>query len=101
LRQRHAINRPDPFAALPAVEAPPAEPPTHPLGLTGVSTDLLADGVQVVAVDVPGRQLILREGQARTLVTCRQWACLSDVVRTRGLDLLDGGLIDGFPHKQE
>ncbi|MDE0647675.1 MAG: hypothetical protein F4162_03460 [Synechococcus sp. SB0676_bin_10] len=101
LRQRHTTSRPDPFAALPAVETetPPAETPTCPLGLTGVavlngrpqafvegemgagslhpgdrggvSTDLLADGVQVAAVDVPGRQLILRQGRAGTLVTCR------------------------------
>lgn len=102
LRQRHTSSRPDPFAALPAMETetPPAETLlTCPLGLTGVavlngqpqafvegemgagslqpgdkggvSTDLLADGVQVVAVDVPGRQLILRQSQAQTLVTCR------------------------------
>ncbi|HBP52841.1 MAG TPA: hypothetical protein DD643_00100 [Synechococcus sp. UBA8638] len=100
LRQRHTASRPDPFAALPAVETgpPPADLPTCPLGLTGVavlngrpqafvegemgagslqpgdvggaSTDLLADGVQVVAVDVPGRQLILRRSQSQGLVTC-------------------------------
>ena len=100
LRQRHTTSRPDPFAALPAVETgtSPAEIPNCPLGLTGVavlngrpqafvegetgagslqpgdvggaSTDLLADGVQVVAVDVPGRQLILRQSRSQGLVTC-------------------------------
>jgi len=100
LRQRHTTSRLDPFAALPAVETgtPPAEIPNCPLGLTGVavlngrpqafvegetgagslqpgdvggaSTDLLADGVQVVAVDVPGRQLILRQSRSQGLVTC-------------------------------
>ncbi|MCY4055163.1 MAG: hypothetical protein OXF67_04710 [Cyanobacteria bacterium MAG CAR4_bin_6] len=100
LRQRHTASRPDPFAALPAVETgtPPAETPNCPLELTGVavlngrpqafvegetgagslqpgdvggaSTDLLADGVQVVAVDVPGHQLILRQSRSRGLVTC-------------------------------
>lgn len=78
---------------------PPAEPPSCPLRLTGVavlngqpqafvegeagagslqpgdvggvSTDLLADGLQVAAVDVSGRQLILRHGQSEVVVTCR------------------------------
>lgn len=78
---------------------PPAEPPGCPLGLTGVallngqpqafvegdtgagslqpgdvggvSTDLLAAGLQVAAIDVPGRQLVLRQSQSQALVTCR------------------------------
>ena len=37
----------------------------------GVSTDLLADGLQVAAIDVPGRQLILRQSQPPALITCR------------------------------
>ncbi|KKZ11164.1 MAG: hypothetical protein TH68_09200 [Candidatus Synechococcus spongiarum 142] len=107
LRQRHATSRADPFAALPAavavvaaeMETLPEEPPSCPLGLTGVavlngqpqafvegetgagslqpgdmggvSTDLLADGLEVAAIDVPGRQLILRQNRSQVLVTCR------------------------------
>ena len=110
LRQRHTTSRADPFAALPAVvaavaavaaemETLPEEPPSCPLGLTGVavlngqpqafvegetgagslqpgdmggvSTDLLADGLEVAAIDVPGRQLILRQNRSQVLVTCR------------------------------
>lgn len=80
------------------VETPPEEPLSCPLGLTGVamlngqprafvegeagagslqpgdmggvSTELLADGLQVAAVDVPGRQLILRQSQSQAVVTC-------------------------------
>ena len=40
----------------------------------GVSTELLADGFQVAAVDVPGRQLVLRRSRSphpEALVTCR------------------------------
>ena len=100
LRQRHTTSRPDPFAPLPAVAT--AEPPSCPLQLTGVavlngqprafvegeagagslrtgdvggvSTELLADGFQVAAVDVPGRQLVLRRSRSphpEALVTCR------------------------------
>lgn len=82
-------------------EAPLAEPPGCPLRLTGVallngqpqafveagtgagslrlgdmggvSTDLLADGVQVAAIDVPGRQLVLRQNQFQVLTTCWLW----------------------------
>ena len=80
-------------------ETSPAEPLSCPLGLTGValrngqpqafvegdrgagslqpgdtggvSTDLLAAGLQVAAIDVPGRQLILRQTQSQALLTCR------------------------------
>ena len=82
--------------------AAPVEPPSCPLRLTavavlngrpqafvegaagagslqpgdvgGVSTELLATGLQVAAVDVPGRQLVLRRsrsGHPAALVTCR------------------------------
>ena len=78
---------------------PPAEPPNCPLRLTGVavlngqpqafvegeagagslqpgdvggvSTDLLTDGLQVAAVDVSRRQLVLRHGRSEVVVTCR------------------------------
>lgn len=43
----------------------------QPGDLGGVSTELLADGLQVAAVDVPGRQLVLRQSQPQALVTCR------------------------------
>ena len=36
----------------------------------GVSTDLLADGWEVAAVDVAGRRLVLRQSQPQALVTC-------------------------------
>lgn len=90
---------PLPAVATMDIETPPAEPPSCPLRLTGVavlngqpqafvegeagagslqpgdvggvSTDLLADGLQVAAVDVPGRQLVLRRSQPQALVTCR------------------------------
>lgn len=92
---------PLPAVATAEMETPPAEPPNCPLRLTGVtlrngqpqafvegetgagslhpgdvggvSTDLLADGLQVAAIDVPGRQLVLRRSrsQPQALVTCR------------------------------
>ena len=92
---------PLPAALTAEVEMPPGEPEPLlcPLGLTGVallngqpqafvegekgagslypgdtggvSTNLLADGLQVAAIDVPGRQLILRRSRSQALVTCR------------------------------
>ncbi|KKZ11465.1 MAG: hypothetical protein TE42_07835 [Candidatus Synechococcus spongiarum SP3] len=93
---------PLPAAATAEMETSPAERPGCPLQLTGVavlngqprafvegeagagslqpgdvggvSTELLADGLQVAAVDVPGRQLVLRRSQSdqpEALVTCR------------------------------
>ncbi|MXZ83335.1 MAG: hypothetical protein F4Z10_06560 [Synechococcus sp. SB0666_bin_14] len=78
---------------------PPAEPPSCPLRLTGVavlndqpqafvegeagagslqpgdvggvSTDLLADGLQVAAVEVSEQRLVLRHGPSGMMVTCR------------------------------
>ena len=43
----------------------------QPGDVGGVSTDLLADGWQVAAIDVPGRHLVLRQSQSQTLVTCK------------------------------
>ena len=37
----------------------------------GVSTDLLTDGFQVAAVDVSGRQLVLRQSHSEAVVTCK------------------------------
>ena len=90
---------PLPAVATGETATPPAETPSCPLRLTGVavlngqpqafvegeagagslqpgdvggvSTDLLAEGLQVAAVDVSGRQLILRHGQSEVVVTCR------------------------------
>lgn len=90
---------PLPAVATGETATPAAEPPSCPLRLTGVavlngqpqafvegeagagslqpgdvggvSTGLLADGLQVAAVDVSGRQLILRHGQSEVVVTCR------------------------------
>ncbi|KKZ14158.1 MAG: hypothetical protein TQ37_01990 [Candidatus Synechococcus spongiarum 15L] len=88
-----------PAVAIAETETSPAEPPGCPLRLTGVtlrngqpqafvegetgagslrpgdmggvSTDVLADGLQVAAIDVPGRQLVLRWSRSQALVTCR------------------------------
>ena len=89
-----------PLSTVVATEGtPPEEPLLCPLGLTGVallngqphafvegergagslqpgdvggvSTDLLGAGLQVAAIDVPGRQLILRQSESQALVACR------------------------------
>ena len=100
MRQRHTASRNDPFAPLsPLATDTVAAPPACPLRLTGlavlngqpqafveteagagslgmgdaggVSTKLLADGLQVAAIDAPGRQLVLRQNQPHALVTCK------------------------------